>query len=83
MGKHVVHNAAIGLQQRRTYQHVKQYIAPRCKAIAKIHLRPAGYQATGGPCCPFEEVESITSIRKRFRDAGMSLGALSPRHTRP
>ena len=27
---------------------------------------------------PIEEVESITSIRKRFVTPGMSLGALSP-----
>jgi glutamate synthase (NADPH/NADH) large chain len=31
-----------------------------------------------GPAVPIDEVESITSIRKRFVTPGMSLGALSP-----
>lgn len=31
---------------------------------------------------PVEEVESITSIRKRFVTPGMSLGALSPKLTK-
>jgi glutamate synthase (NADPH/NADH) large chain len=39
--------------------------------------RPAGHQAAGR-AVPIEEVESITSIRKRFVTPGMSLGALSP-----
>ena len=43
-----------------------------------IHLRDLlDFKPMGNPL-PLEEVESITSIRKRFVTPGMSLGALSP-----
>jgi glutamate synthase (NADPH) large chain len=43
-----------------------------------IHLRDLlDFKPTGEPV-PIEQVESITSIRKRFVTPGMSLGALSP-----
>jgi len=43
-----------------------------------IHLRDLlAFKPLGSPV-PIEEVESITSIRKRFVTPGMSLGALSP-----
>ena len=43
-----------------------------------IHLRDLlDFKPVGNPL-PLEEVESITSIRKRFVTPGMSLGALSP-----
>ncbi len=43
-----------------------------------IHLRDLlDFKPRRGPI-PIEEVESITSIRKRFVTPGMSLGALSP-----
>ncbi|MEM9146253.1 MAG: glutamate synthase large subunit [Pseudomonadota bacterium] len=45
---------------------------------APIHLRDLlDFKPLGGSV-PLEEVESITSIRKRFVTPGMSLGALSP-----
>ncbi|MCK0120607.1 glutamate synthase large subunit [Loktanella sp. F6476L] len=43
-----------------------------------IHLRDLLAIKTMGDAIPIEEVESITSIRKRFVTPGMSLGALSP-----
>jgi len=43
-----------------------------------IHLRDLlAFKPLGAPV-PLDEVESITSIRKRFVTPGMSLGALSP-----
>ncbi|MGO4916775.1 glutamate synthase large subunit [Pseudogemmobacter sp. W21_MBD1_M6] len=48
------------------------------RANPPIHLRDLlDIKALGNPV-PIEEVESITSIRKRFITPGMSLGALSP-----
>ena len=48
------------------------------KAQPPIHLRDlVDFKPKGAPV-PIEEVESITSIRKRFVTPGMSLGALSP-----
>jgi len=48
------------------------------QANPPIHLRDLlDFKALGRPL-PIEEVESITSIRKRFVTPGMSLGALSP-----
>ncbi|MEL7347828.1 MAG: glutamate synthase large subunit, partial [Pseudomonadota bacterium] len=48
------------------------------RALQPIHLRDLlDFKAAGKPV-PLEEVESITSIRKRFVTPGMSLGALSP-----
>ncbi|GMG84905.1 glutamate synthase large subunit [Paralimibaculum aggregatum] len=43
-----------------------------------IHLRDLLAFKPMGEAIPLEEVESITSIRKRFVTPGMSLGALSP-----
>ena len=43
-----------------------------------IHLRDLLAIKPMGEAVPIEEVESITSIRKRFVTPGMSLGALSP-----
>ncbi|RYH04090.1 glutamate synthase large subunit [Salipiger sp. IMCC34102] len=43
-----------------------------------IHLRDLLAIKPLGKAIPIEEVESITSIRKRFVTPGMSLGALSP-----
>ncbi|MEL6572435.1 MAG: glutamate synthase large subunit [Pseudomonadota bacterium] len=43
-----------------------------------IHLRDLLAIKPLGEAIPIEEVESITSIRKRFVTPGMSLGALSP-----
>ena len=45
---------------------------------APIHLRDLLDFKAAGTAVPIEEVESITSIRKRFVTPGMSLGALSP-----
>ncbi|QPH55772.1 glutamate synthase large subunit [Pontivivens ytuae] len=48
------------------------------QARAPIHLRDLlGFKPDRKPI-PVDEVESITSIRKRFVTPGMSLGALSP-----
>ena len=55
----------------------KQYTA-KMQSNPPIHLRDLmDFKALGKPV-PIEEVESITSIRKRFVTPGMSLGALSP-----
>jgi glutamate synthase (NADPH/NADH) large chain len=55
----------------------KQYSA-KMQAMPPIHLRDLlAIKPLGAPV-PIEEVESITSIRKRFVTPGMSLGALSP-----
>ncbi|WP_308916305.1 glutamate synthase large subunit [Jannaschia sp. LMIT008] len=55
----------------------KQYSAA-LKANPPIHLRDLLAIKPLGRPVPIEEVESITSIRKRFVTPGMSLGALSP-----
>jgi glutamate synthase (NADPH/NADH) large chain len=66
---------------RASYDMWKQYSAAM-RANPPIHLRDLlDIKALGKPV-PIEEVESITSIRKRFVTPGMSLGALSPRRTR-
>jgi glutamate synthase (NADPH/NADH) large chain len=55
----------------------KQYSA-KMQAMPPIHLRDLlAIKPLGAPI-PIEDVESITSIRKRFVTPGMSLGALSP-----
>ena len=55
----------------------KQYSA-KMQSNPPIHLRDLmDFKPLGAPL-PIEEVESITSIRKRFVTPGMSLGALSP-----
>ncbi|MGC9368569.1 MAG: glutamate synthase large subunit [Paracoccaceae bacterium] len=48
------------------------------RANPPIHLRDLLDVKPLGKPVPIEEVESITSIRKRFVTPGMSLGALSP-----
>ncbi|WP_027263805.1 glutamate synthase large subunit [Sedimentitalea nanhaiensis] len=55
----------------------KQYSA-KMKSNPPIHLRDLLDIKPLGKPVPIEEVESITSIRKRFVTPGMSLGALSP-----
>ncbi len=55
----------------------RQY-SRKMQANPPIHLRDLlDFKPLGRPV-PLEEVESITSIRKRFVTPGMSLGALSP-----
>ncbi|GGO32471.1 glutamate synthase [Gemmobacter aquaticus] len=62
---------------RASYDIWKQYSAAM-RANPPIHIRDLlDIKALGKPV-PIEEVESITSIRKRFVTPGMSLGALSP-----
>ncbi|MRX50956.1 glutamate synthase large subunit [Paracoccus sp. S-4012] len=55
----------------------KEYSAAM-RANPPIHLRDLLDIKPLGRPVPIEEVESITSIRKRFVTPGMSLGALSP-----
>jgi glutamate synthase (NADPH/NADH) large chain len=55
----------------------KQYSA-KMRSNPPIHLRDLLDIKPLGKAVPIEEVESITSIRKRFVTPGMSLGALSP-----
>ncbi len=62
---------------RASYELWKQYSA-KMRAQPPIHLRDLmDFKPLGKPV-PIDEVESITSIRKRFVTPGMSLGALSP-----
>ncbi|MEM1428141.1 MAG: glutamate synthase large subunit [Pseudomonadota bacterium] len=62
---------------RASYEMWKQY-SGKMRANPPIHLRDLmDFKPLGRPV-PIEEVESITSIRKRFVTPGMSLGALSP-----
>ncbi len=62
---------------RASYELWKQYSA-KMQSNPPIHLRDLmDFKPLGNPV-PIEEVESITSIRKRFVTPGMSLGALSP-----
>ncbi|MFN3936812.1 MAG: glutamate synthase large subunit [Gemmobacter sp.] len=62
---------------RASYDLWKQYSAAM-RANPPIHLRDLLDVKPLGKPVPLEEVESITSIRKRFVTPGMSLGALSP-----
>ena len=62
---------------RASHEMWKQYSA-RMRAAPPIHLRDLMDIKPLGKPVPIEEVESITSIRKRFVTPGMSLGALSP-----
>ncbi|MEM6637731.1 MAG: glutamate synthase large subunit [Pseudomonadota bacterium] len=55
----------------------KQFSA-KIRSAPPIHLRDLLDIKPLGKAVPIEEVESITSIRKRFVTPGMSLGALSP-----
>ena len=62
---------------RASYAMWQQY-SKKMQSNPPIHLRDLlDIKALGTPV-PLEEVESITSIRKRFVTPGMSLGALSP-----
>ncbi|MCW1918160.1 glutamate synthase large subunit [Rhodobacter sp. KR11] len=62
---------------RASYDIWKQYSATM-RANPPIHIRDLlDIKALGKPVA-IEEVESITSIRKRFVTPGMSLGALGP-----
>ncbi|MXQ08422.1 glutamate synthase large subunit [Alphaproteobacteria bacterium GH1-50] len=60
-----------------SYAMWKQY-SSKMRAAPPIHLRDLLDIKPLGPEIPLDEVESITSIRKRFVTPGMSLGALSP-----
>jgi glutamate synthase (NADPH/NADH) large chain len=62
---------------RASYEMWKQYSA-KMRANPPIHLRDLLDIKPLGEAVPIDEVESITSIRKRFVTPGMSLGALSP-----
>ncbi|MBK0329493.1 glutamate synthase large subunit [Rhodobacteraceae bacterium F11138] len=62
---------------RASFEMWKQYSA-KMKSNPPIHLRDLLDIKPLGKPVPLEEVESITSIRKRFVTPGMSLGALSP-----
>ncbi len=62
---------------RASFELWKQYSA-KMKSNPPIHLRDLLDFKPLGEAVPIEEVESITSIRKRFVTPGMSLGALSP-----
>ena len=60
-----------------SYELWKQYSA-KMRSNPPIHIRDLMDVKPLGRPVPIEEVESITSIRKRFVTPGMSLGALSP-----
>ncbi len=62
---------------RASYAMWQQYSA-KMRAAPPIHLRDLLDIKPLGKAIPLEEVESITTIRKRFVTPGMSLGALSP-----
>jgi glutamate synthase (NADPH/NADH) large chain len=62
---------------RASYDLWKQY-SNRMQSNPPIHLRDLLAIKPISEPIPIEEVESITSIRKRFVTPGMSLGALSP-----
>ncbi|KIT15121.1 glutamate synthase large subunit [Jannaschia aquimarina] len=62
---------------RASYEMWKQY-STALQKNPPIHLRDLLAIKPLGKAIPLEEVESITSIRKRFVTPGMSLGALSP-----
>jgi len=62
---------------RNSYALWRQY-SDGMRDRAPIHLRDLLEFKEGRRSTPIEDVESITSIRKRFVTPGMSLGALSP-----
>ncbi|ADO43518.1 glutamate synthase large subunit [Ketogulonicigenium vulgare] len=62
---------------RASYELWQRY-SQAMQANPPIHLRDLLAIKPLGGAVPIEEVESITSIRKRFVTPGMSLGALSP-----
>ena len=62
---------------RASYEMFSRY-SKMMQSQPPIHLRDLlDFKTTAEPI-PLDEVESITSIRKRFVTPGMSLGALSP-----
>ncbi len=63
--------------EKASYDVWKQFSATM-RANPPIHIRDLLDIKPLGKAVPIEEVESITSIRKRFVTPGMSLGALSP-----
>ncbi|MBU2956250.1 glutamate synthase large subunit [Paracoccus sp. 1_MG-2023] len=63
--------------EKASYDVWKQFSAA-LRANPPIHIRDLLDIKPIGKPVPIEEVESITSIRKRFVTPGMSLGALSP-----
>ncbi|MEZ5723925.1 MAG: glutamate synthase large subunit [Paracoccaceae bacterium] len=63
--------------EKASYDVWKQY-SKTMRANPPIHVRDLLDIKPIGKPVPIEEVESITSIRKRFVTPGMSLGALSP-----
>lgn len=63
--------------EKASYDVWKQFSAAM-RANPPIHIRDLLDIKPLGKPVPIEEVESITSIRKRFVTPGMSLGALSP-----
>ena len=63
--------------ERASFDIWKQFSATM-RANPPIHVRDLLDIKSLGRPVPIEEVESITSIRKRFVTPGMSLGALSP-----
>ncbi len=63
--------------EKASYDVWKQF-TNTMRANPPIHLRDLLDIKPLGKPVPLEEVESITSIRKRFVTPGMSLGALSP-----
>jgi glutamate synthase (NADPH/NADH) large chain len=75
-GAQVMHAMQAAVTQN-SYALWKKY-SDGMKAQPPIHLRDLLDFKPLGPAVPLEEVESITSIRKRFVTPGMSLGALSP-----
>ncbi len=62
---------------KASYELWKTY-SKAIQANPPIHLRDLLAMKPIGPAIPLEQVESITSIRKRFVTPGMSLGALGP-----
>ncbi len=62
---------------KASYAMWQQY-SKKMQSNPPIHLRDLLDMKPIGAPVPLEEVESITSIRKRFVTPGMSLGALSP-----
>jgi len=72
-GMHLLQSAC----DRASYELWKQYSA-KMRSMPPIHLRDLLDIKPLGKPVPIEEVESITSIRKRFVTPGMSLGALGP-----
>ena len=63
--------------EKASYDVWKKFSATM-RANPPIHIRDLLDIKPLGKPVPIEEVESITSIRKRFVTPGMSLGALSP-----